>query len=207
MDGLLLLVHKGHIGPCVDLVFHNGWIQPGNFSVRPGKDVMKLLEERFVGSDFIRGAGCPQHDLFNNLRIGWDVSHVPSAGMGFLNQSSFPWMKSLVSMENWSDYGTRSLGRRNERWCMSSHGYSRAVRDSSISSLLLKQWRDKFDGPSLEVEISGSVELDIMLMDMVSEEGGGGWTSSIKVISDSRECWRRLSRAIQNLRKSWQWWE
>ena len=26
MDGLLLLVHGGHIGPCVDVVFHDGWI-------------------------------------------------------------------------------------------------------------------------------------------------------------------------------------
>ena len=38
------------------------------------------------------------------------------------------------------------------------------------------------------VETIGSVELDIMLMDMVSEEGGGECTFSIKVILDSREC-------------------
>ena len=45
MDGLLLLEHRGHIGPCVDVVLHNGWIQPGNFSVGPGKDVLEFLEE------------------------------------------------------------------------------------------------------------------------------------------------------------------
>ena len=38
------------------------------------------------------------------------------------------------------------------------------------------------------VEITGLVEVDIMKMGMVSEVGGGGCTSSIKVISDSREC-------------------
>ena len=26
MDGPLLLVYGGHIGPCVDVVFHDGWI-------------------------------------------------------------------------------------------------------------------------------------------------------------------------------------
>ena len=57
---------------------------------------------------------------------------------------------------------------------MSSHGYSRVVSASSISSLLLKQRRDRSDGPSVEEEMSGSVELDIMEMDMVSQEGGGG---------------------------------
>ena len=67
------------------MVFHDGWIQTSNFIVRPGKDVTKFLEESFVGSDFLQGAGCPQHDLFNNLGIGrdvdfdgWrDVVHVP----------------------------------------------------------------------------------------------------------------------------------
>ena len=44
MDGSLLLAHGSHIGPCVDVVFHNGWIQPRHFSVIPGKDVVKLLE-------------------------------------------------------------------------------------------------------------------------------------------------------------------
>ena len=28
MDGSFLLVHGGHIGPCVNVVFHDGWIQP-----------------------------------------------------------------------------------------------------------------------------------------------------------------------------------
>ena len=85
MDGLFLLAHGSHIGPCVDVVFHDGWIQPRHFSVRPGKDVAEFLEESFVGSDFFRGVGCPQHDFFNNLKIGldvdfdgWrDVGHVP----------------------------------------------------------------------------------------------------------------------------------
>ena len=45
---------------------------------------------------------------------------------------------------------------------MSSHGYSGAAKASSISSSLWKQRRDRFDVASLEVEISGSVELDIM---------------------------------------------
>ena len=52
MDGPLLLAHRGHIRPCIDVVFHDGWIQPRNFSVRPSKDVMEFLEESFVGSDF-----------------------------------------------------------------------------------------------------------------------------------------------------------
>ena len=59
--------------------------------------------------------------------------------IGFLNQSNFPWMKSLVSTKNWSDCDTSSYGRKNERWCMSSHGYSGVVRGSSIFALLLKQ--------------------------------------------------------------------
>ena len=70
MDGPLILVHGGHIGPCVDVVFHNGWIQPRHISVGAGKDVAEFLEESFVGNDFLRGGGCPQHDFFNNLRIG-----------------------------------------------------------------------------------------------------------------------------------------
>ena len=70
MDGPLLLSYGGHIGPCVDVVFHDGWIQAGHFSVKLGKDVTKFLEESFIGSDFFQGAGCPQHDFFNNLRIG-----------------------------------------------------------------------------------------------------------------------------------------
>ena len=45
VDGPLLLVHGGHIGPCVNVVFHDGWIQPGNFNARLGKDVAKFLEE------------------------------------------------------------------------------------------------------------------------------------------------------------------
>ena len=53
MDRSLLLAYRGHIGPCVDVVFHDGWIQRGHFSVRPSKDVMELLEESFVGSDFL----------------------------------------------------------------------------------------------------------------------------------------------------------
>ena len=52
MDGPFLLAYGGHIGPCVDVVFHDGWIQPRNFNVRPCKDVTELLEESFVGSDF-----------------------------------------------------------------------------------------------------------------------------------------------------------
>ena len=59
MDGPLLLMHGGRISPCVDVVFHNGWIQAGNFSVRLGKDVMEFLEERFIGNNFFRGEGCP----------------------------------------------------------------------------------------------------------------------------------------------------
>ena len=39
MDGPLLLVHEGYIGPCVNVVFHDGWIQLRNFSVSLGKDV------------------------------------------------------------------------------------------------------------------------------------------------------------------------
>ena len=69
MDGPLLFVHRGHIGICVDVVFHDGWIQPRHFSVRPGKDVMKFLEESFIGSDFFQGAGCPQHDFFNKSQV------------------------------------------------------------------------------------------------------------------------------------------
>ena len=36
------------------------------------------------------------------------------AGMGFLNQLTFPWMKYLVSTENWSDYDISSSGRKNK---------------------------------------------------------------------------------------------
>ena len=60
-------------------------------------------------------------------------SKASGAGIGFLNQSTFPWMKSLVSRENWSNCDISSFGRKNERWCMSSHGYSKVVKASSIS--------------------------------------------------------------------------
>ena len=70
MDGPLLLAHRGHIRPCVDVVFHDGWIQPRHFSVRLGKDVAEFLEERFVGSEFFQGEGCPRHYFFKNLRNG-----------------------------------------------------------------------------------------------------------------------------------------
>ena len=42
MDWSLRLSHGDDIGPCVDVVFHNGWIQPKNFSVGPDKDVTEL---------------------------------------------------------------------------------------------------------------------------------------------------------------------
>ena len=101
------------------------------------------------------------------LMVGEMFSMFPSSkesgvGIGFLNQLTLPWMKSLVSTENWLDCDASSSGRKNERWCMSSYGYSGVVRASSISSSLLKQRRDRSDRPSLGVEISGSVELDIM---------------------------------------------
>ena len=70
MDGPFLLAHGGHIRPYVDVVFHNGWIQPRNFNVGPSKDVTKFLEEGFIGSNLFWGARCPQHDFFKNLRIG-----------------------------------------------------------------------------------------------------------------------------------------
>ena len=44
MDGSLILVNGGHIGTCVDVVLHDGWIQPRNFSVRLGKYVVEFLE-------------------------------------------------------------------------------------------------------------------------------------------------------------------
>ena len=103
MDGSLLLAYGGHIEPCVDVVFHDGWIQPGNFSARPSKDVTEFLEESFVGSDFFRGAGCPSMISSTTLRfvemlilmVGEMLSMFPSSkasgvGMGFLNQSTFP---------------------------------------------------------------------------------------------------------------------
>ena len=101
------------------------------------------------------------------LMVGKMFSIFPSskkygARIGFLNQSTFPWIKSLVSTENWFDYDTSSSRRKNERWCMSSHGYSMVIIASSISSLLLKQRRDRSDGPSVEEEMSELVELDIM---------------------------------------------
>ena len=70
MVGPLLFTYGGHIRTCVDVLFHDGWIQVEHFSLRPGKDVTKFLEESFVGSDFFRGAGFPQHDFFNNIGIG-----------------------------------------------------------------------------------------------------------------------------------------
>ena len=39
MDWTLFLVHGDHIGPCVDVEFHNGWIQHGHSSVGPDKYV------------------------------------------------------------------------------------------------------------------------------------------------------------------------
>ena len=65
-------------------------------------------------------------------------------------------------MENSSECDTSYSGRKNERWFMSSHGYSGVVRSFSISSSLLKQRSDRSNGLLLEVDISGSVELDIM---------------------------------------------
>ena len=49
MDGSFLLVHRGHIGPRVDVVFHNGWIQPSNFSVR-----QKKIGHRILGREICR---------------------------------------------------------------------------------------------------------------------------------------------------------
>ena len=103
MDWTLLLVHKGHIEPCIDVVFHDGWIQPGHFSVRPGKDVTEFLEESFVGSDFFRGAGFPNMIpsttsglvemlilMVGNMLAMFLSSKAYGARMGFLNQSNFP---------------------------------------------------------------------------------------------------------------------
>ena len=70
VDWPFILVYKDHIRPCVDVMLNNGWIQPRNFSVGLGKDVMEFLEECFVGRNFFREAGCPQYDIFNNLKIG-----------------------------------------------------------------------------------------------------------------------------------------
>ena len=78
------------------------------------------------------------------LTVGEMLSMFPylkesGVGMGFLNKLTFPWINSLVSMENWSDCDTSSSWRKNERWCMSSHGYSGVVKASSISSSLQNQ--------------------------------------------------------------------
>ena len=54
------------------------------------------------------------------LMVGEMLAMFPSSkasdvGMGFLNQSTFPCVKPLVTTENWSDYDTSSLRRKNER--------------------------------------------------------------------------------------------
>ena len=105
MDWPLILVHGGHIEPCVDVVLNYGWIQPGHFSVGLGEDVTEFLEERFVGSDFFRGARFPQHYFLKNLTSGlvemlilmvgeilamFPYSKESGAGMGFLNHSNLP---------------------------------------------------------------------------------------------------------------------
>ena len=53
------------------------------------------------------------------LMVGEMLAMFPSskalgARIGFLNQSTFPWMKYLVSTENWSDCDTSYSGRKNE---------------------------------------------------------------------------------------------
>ena len=54
------------------------------------------------------------------------------------------------------------FGEEEQVWCMSSYGYFGVVKASSISSSLRKQQRDRSDGLSMEEEMSGLVELDIM---------------------------------------------
>ena len=88
---------------------------------------MEFLEESGVGIDLFQGSRFPQHDFFNDLElvemsiliVGEMFAMFPSlkasgARIGFLNQSTFPWMKSLVSTENWSNCDTSSSGRKKE---------------------------------------------------------------------------------------------
>ena len=74
---------------------------------------MEFLEESFVGSNSSGEQDAPSMisstilELveMSILMVGEMLAMFPSSkvsgtGMGFLNQSTFPWMKSLVSMEN-----------------------------------------------------------------------------------------------------------
>jgi hypothetical protein len=48
MKQSLFLLDKGCIWPRVDMIFNNGQIKCENFNIRLGKNVTKLLEERFI---------------------------------------------------------------------------------------------------------------------------------------------------------------
>ena len=76
-------------------------------------------------------------------------SKVRRAGMGFLNQSTLPWMNSFASTENWSYDEEDSSGKKKEWWYKSPQGYSRVKIDSRISSSLSKQCVDRWGGSSM----------------------------------------------------------
>ena len=63
-------------------------------------------------------------------------SKVPGAGIGFLNQSTLPWINPFASIDNWSNDEEGSSGMKKEQWFKSSQGYSGVKRDSRISSSL-----------------------------------------------------------------------
>ena len=103
MDGSLLLAYGGHIKQCVDVVLQNGGIQPDNFSVGPGKDVVGFLERPLQVATSSKKQDAPSMISSTTLglveililMVGEMLAMFPSSkasgvGMGFLNQSTFP---------------------------------------------------------------------------------------------------------------------
>ena len=112
MNGSLLLAHVCNIGPSFNTMFNDGWINPKNLGIGPSKNITELLKKCFVGSHFFREQDAPSviysttSGLVDMLTLifGEMLAILPSSKasgveMGFLNQSTFPWMNSLASTE------------------------------------------------------------------------------------------------------------
>ena len=112
VNGSLILVNRCNIRPCFNTMFDDGWIKPRNIDIGPRENTMELLKKIFLGIHLFQGARGSKCNVLNFLRlldiltqiVGEMLAILPfskksSAGMGFFNQLTLPWMKYLASME------------------------------------------------------------------------------------------------------------
>jgi hypothetical protein len=54
---------------CLNLMYHNVWVNTQHFFIAPGEEVTKLFEKRLVGDNFVRGTRSSDMHIFDNYRF------------------------------------------------------------------------------------------------------------------------------------------